>query len=44
MDEPVFVLFGEKAKKMIKALEKNKVIRYRNDSVEGRTVLKVYVD
>ncbi len=43
MSEPIFKLFGEGAKKLIKALNENKLLRYKQESIEGRTVVKVYV-
>ncbi len=43
MAEPIFKLFGEAAKKLIKALNDGKLLRYKQESIEGRTVVKVYV-
>lgn len=44
MPEPIFKLFGNDAKKVIKAFKENKFLRYRVEHVEGRLVVKVFVE
>ena len=41
--EHITTLFGDKADQMIEALELGKLLHWKPESVEGRTVLKLYV-
>ncbi|KKK52200.1 hypothetical protein LCGC14_3107310 [marine sediment metagenome] len=43
MTEPIFKLFGEGAKKLIKALKEGKLLRYKQEYIEGRICVKIFV-
>lgn len=42
--EPIFKLFGERARLVQDALDNNHALIYRLKSVEGRKVMEVFVD
>ena len=43
-DQPIFELYGFTAKKVAQLIAEGKTFRFEVDSVEGRTVIKVYVE